>query len=159
MRKPAREKNSEAVRVKIAQWYRSGWTQALMAKELGLTQQTVCEHLKRIRAEWKQSRLEEFEAVAEVELEKLDAREAELIAAYERTPLENRTVELAAKLSDSVVNIVKRRCGIRGTDAPKKPDGSPVDADPMEPRQVLHERLRTRLNELIKAGLVRPGNN
>ena len=72
-------------RQQVAELYLRSWTQTTIAQRLGVTQPTVCEDLKRIRQQWRDSAIRDFDAAREEELQKLDLLEREAWAAWERS--------------------------------------------------------------------------
>ncbi len=72
-------------RRQVAELYLRSWTQTAIAERLGVTQPTICEDLKRIRQQWRESAIRDFDAAREQELQKLDLVEREAWAAWERS--------------------------------------------------------------------------
>jgi hypothetical protein len=72
-------------RKQVADLYVQGWSQTAIAEHVGISQATVCDDLKRIRAEWRQSMVRDFDEARSKELAKLDRIEREAWAAWERS--------------------------------------------------------------------------
>jgi hypothetical protein len=72
-------------RQQVADLYLQGWTQQKIADHLVINQKTVSSHLKRIRQEWRESAVRDFDLAREVELRKIDRVEREAWAAWERS--------------------------------------------------------------------------
>ncbi len=72
-------------RQQVAELYLRSWTQTAIAEHLGVAQPTICEDLKRIRQQWRDSAIRDFDAAREEELQKLDLLEREAWAAWERS--------------------------------------------------------------------------
>ena len=69
----------------VADLYLQGWTQTGIAEELGVAQPTVCDDLRRIRAEWRDSAVRDFDEARQLELMKLDRIEREAWSAWQRS--------------------------------------------------------------------------
>ncbi len=72
-------------RQQVAELYLRSWTQTAIAEHLGVAQPTICEDLKRIRQQWRDSAIRDFDAAREEELQKLDLLEREAWAAWKRS--------------------------------------------------------------------------
>jgi hypothetical protein len=72
-------------RQKVADLYLQGWTQQAIADHVGLNQKTISNDLKRIRQEWRESAVRDFDEAREVELKKIDRVEREAWAAWVRS--------------------------------------------------------------------------
>ena len=69
----------------VAELYVKGWFQTAIARELVISQPTVCQDLQAIRKQWRESAIRDFDAARELELQKLDRVEREAWAAWERS--------------------------------------------------------------------------
>jgi hypothetical protein len=72
-------------RQRVAELYVKGWFQTAIARELAMSQPTVCQDLQAIRKQWRESAIRDFDAARELELQKLDRVEREAWAAWERS--------------------------------------------------------------------------
>jgi predicted transcriptional regulator len=72
-------------RQQVAELYTKGWFQTAIARELSISQPTVCQDLQAIRKQWRESAIRDFDAARELELQKLDRVEREAWAAWERS--------------------------------------------------------------------------
>jgi IS30 family transposase len=79
-------------RQQVADLYLRSWTQTAIAERLSVTQPTICEDLKRIRRQWRESAIRDFDAAREQELQKLDLLEREAWAPPRESPPSCRTV-------------------------------------------------------------------
>ena len=59
-------------RQKVAELYLQSRTQVAIGRELGISQTTVCQDLRAIREQWRDSGVRDFDAARERELQKLD---------------------------------------------------------------------------------------
>ena len=69
----------------MAELYVKGWFQTAIARELAISQPTVCQDLQAIRKQWRESAIRDFDAARELELQKLNRVEREAWAAWERS--------------------------------------------------------------------------
>jgi hypothetical protein len=83
--KPSKQLAILKRRSTVADLYLQGWTQKAIAEELGVAQPTVCDDLKRIRAEWRDSAVRDFDEARQLELMKLDRIEREAWAAWDQS--------------------------------------------------------------------------
>lgn len=84
----------EAGKIRIAHLIRRGYTQAVIAEELGITPGRVSQVWKQIKQEWKEShRLEDVEAHINSRLEQLAETKMEAWKAWERSKEDARRVE------------------------------------------------------------------
>ncbi|HUE74826.1 MAG TPA: hypothetical protein VMP01_28420 [Pirellulaceae bacterium] len=72
-------------REKVADLYLQGHKQMAIAEMLGVGQGTICEDLKRVRQEWLESSVRNFDVAKEKELQKLDRVEREAWAEWDRS--------------------------------------------------------------------------
>jgi hypothetical protein len=72
-------------RQQVAELYVKGWFQSAIARELGVSQPTICQDLKAVYKEWRQSSIRDFDELRERELQKLDLVEREAWAAWQRS--------------------------------------------------------------------------
>jgi len=127
-------------RRRIADCYLSGWTQAAIAEELGVSQPTISLDLKALQKNWLESSLIDYNEAKAQELAKVDRLEREYWAAWEasKEDKETQTTEKAAgeKATRSKAQVrregqvgnpsflsgvqwcIERRCKILGIDAP-----------------------------------------
>lgn len=80
-------------RAQVAELYVQGWTQAAIAEHLSVAQPTVCTDLQRIQKEWRDSRVRDFDAARDLEIQKLDRLEREAWAAWERSQKPSQSAE------------------------------------------------------------------
>ncbi len=88
-------------RKNVAELYVQGWTQVAIADKLQIAQSTVCEDLQRLQKEWRESRLRDFDAVRELEIQKLDRLEREAWAAWERSQKPSQSAEFGDDTSNT----------------------------------------------------------
>jgi len=62
-----------------------GWNQTAIAEELGVAQPTICDDLRRVRAEWRESGVRDFDEARQLELMKLDRIEREAWSAWDQS--------------------------------------------------------------------------
>lgn len=161
-------------REKVAGMYRRGMLQSHIAKELGINQSNVSRDLKQIRSEWLDSRVRDFDAAKEIELQKIDEVERQSWAAWERSVgvVERRTTRKkdAGERSETEATVVKtyqagdprylknvldcieRRCKILGLDAPEKhadTDSKGNDLDRIDRINSLSKRLLAQRQNII----------
>lgn len=93
-RTPHEELQIQHRRQRVAELYLQGHPQAAIAKELAVSQSTISTDLKAISREWKNSRIRDFDAAVELELQKLRMLEREAWAGWNRSqqPLETTRV-------------------------------------------------------------------
>src|SRR3990172_5205421 len=72
-------------RRKVADMYLQHWTQTQIAEHLGVGQPTICEDLKHVREEWRNSAVRDFDLARQFELAKIDRIERESWAAWVST--------------------------------------------------------------------------
>ena len=72
-------------RHQVADLYLQSWTQAQIADHLGVSQTTICDDLKQVRKQWRESAVRRLRPGAEEELLKLERIEREAWAAWERS--------------------------------------------------------------------------
>lgn len=142
----------------VAELYLKGKVQALIAKEVGVTQQQVSNDLKAIRAAWLAAGIRDFDAIKSEQLAKLDVLETTYWDAWERsktqktrsttkrksTPVGDKKGE-AVTLEDEaalmredqvgdprylagVESVIDKRCKIFGFYSPVKIDVRDIDA-------------------------------
>lgn len=155
----------------VSDMYRRGVLQTDIAKEVGIDQATVSRDLKAIRAEWLESRVRDFDAAKEVELQKIDEVERQAWAGWERSVgvVERKTKRSRTKGSEkeheativeiqqagdsrflkTVLDCIERRCKIMGLDAPEKfaeTDSQGRDID----RKDREERVASMASQLLE---------
>lgn len=89
----ARKTEIASRRKTVAELYVQGWTQVQIAEKLNVTQTTICTDLQRLHKEWRESRLRDFDAARELEIQKLDRLEREAWAAWERSQKPSQSAE------------------------------------------------------------------
>ncbi|HEY4313615.1 MAG TPA: helix-turn-helix domain-containing protein [Pirellulales bacterium] len=72
-------------RRQVADLYLQRWTQSSIAERVGVDQSTVCDDLKYVRREWRDSAVRDFDLAQAEELQKLDRVEREAWAAWEQS--------------------------------------------------------------------------
>ena len=133
-----------------------GWAQVEIAQHLGVTQGTICNDLKVVRQQWRDSAVRDFDLAREEMLQSVDTVKREAWDAWERSkkPQQEATVEGEAPRQKTRKRIRNQngdpryleiilRCNvdqraILGLDAPTKiapttPDGKPLS---FEQRQI-----------------------
>jgi Homeodomain-like domain len=82
-------------RQQVAHLYLQNWTQAQIAEHLHVGQPTISADLRKIRQQWLQSGLRDFDSARELELQKIDLLDRESWAAWERSkkPTQSATVD------------------------------------------------------------------
>jgi hypothetical protein len=97
----------------VADLYLQSWTQMAIAQELGMAQATVCTDLKKIRKEWRESRIRDFDEAVARELEKIDRLEREAWEAWKRSrePLESTRVVSDGAGGKKAQKVVRQRDG------------------------------------------------
>ncbi|MHC4403967.1 MAG: terminase gpP N-terminus-related DNA-binding protein [Planctomycetota bacterium] len=84
-RTPQEDLRIEQRRQQVAELYLQGWSQAAIARELSVSQPTVSSDLQAIRAEWRESRVRDFDEAVGIELKKLECLEREAWSAWRRS--------------------------------------------------------------------------
>ena len=72
-------------REQAANLYVQGWKQDEIAKQIGVSQMTISNDIRKIQAMWRESAIRDFDMARELELRKLDRIEKEAWAAWERS--------------------------------------------------------------------------
>jgi hypothetical protein len=72
-------------RRRVVELYLKGFEQAAIARELHISQASVCRDLEAIDRDWRESTIRDFELVRNREVEKLDLVEREAWAAWQRS--------------------------------------------------------------------------
>lgn len=85
----------------VAELYIQGWTQTAIAEKLGIGQPAVCKDLQQIQREWRDSRIRDFDAARELELQKIDRLEREAWAAWERSQKPSQSAEFAGDANNT----------------------------------------------------------
>jgi hypothetical protein len=153
-------------REQITALYLKGWSQAAIAKELGISQSTVSDDLKYIRRKWEQSSIRNYDELRTRELHKLDFIESEAWAAWDRSqkPSQSATVTGEGngqqtkksmkhqvgdpRFLDQVSKCIAHRRAITGLDAPLQvADATPPPAETPEERRAKLEAIFKALTE------------
>ena len=156
-------------RQRVAELYIQGWTQTKIAAELNVTQGTISKDLKALQREWRESRIRDFDAARELELQRLDRLEREAWAAWLRSqePLESTKVlndasggKKAQKLTqhrdgdprflEQIHKCITSRRALLGLDAPTRIAPTSPDGEEAYHSHVMHELMR--LAEQTKNG-------
>lgn len=125
-------------RQEVAELHKKGWSQASIAKHLGVTQPTVSGDLKAIRQEWLRSSVRDFDLARATELQKLELVEREAHAGWERSqkPSQSAVIQGAGtqqptrktvrnqsgdpRFLDVLLKCIERRSEILGLNVPQK---------------------------------------
>ncbi len=144
-------------RQQVADLYLQGWTQVAIGEHLGVAQPTICDDLKHIRHEWRESTIRDFDAARDLELRKLDRVEREAWAAWERSqkPIQSAVVNgdgagqparksMKSRHGDLRALEIILKCGtsrraMLGLDAPVQI--APVTPDGQEPYRLAVESM------------------
>ena len=147
---------------KVAAMYVRGKVQADIAKELGVSRQTVTDDLAIIRTRWRESEIRDFDSLRSEQLAKVDTVEAEYWVEWERSKaqatrktserrdgVDRASVTVEDQTGDprylqGVERCIERRCKLLGLDAPTRsevsgPGGGPIVSEtrqPMTPEEV-----------------------
>lgn len=97
----ARKTEIQLRRKQVAELYIQGWTQCAIAEKLSVTQACVCIDLQKLQKEWRESRLRDFDAARELEIQKLDRLEREAWAAWERSQKPSQSAEFGDDTSNT----------------------------------------------------------
>lgn len=97
----ARKTEIQLRRKQVAELYIQGWTQCAIAEKLSVTQACVCIDLQKLQKEWRESRLRDFDAARELEIQKLDRLEREAWAAWERSQKPSQSAEFKDDASNT----------------------------------------------------------
>jgi predicted transcriptional regulator len=79
-------------RKQVGDLYVQGWTQAAIAAELGVTQATISNDLKKIQEAWREDAVHDFDLRREIELQKIDRVEREAWPACEDSKKRDHSV-------------------------------------------------------------------
>lgn len=147
-------------RALIAHYYVKGWAQATIAEEMGLSEELVSADLRRIRKEWRDSRIRDFDEAQSVELAKIDRLEREAWEAWEKSKSDRETSmqETGSGLNArsrvqfkkqgqtgnqayfaTIQWCIDRRCKLLGLDAPDKLDARVLTEN--APQGTIDERM------------------
>lgn len=107
----------EADRKETASLYLKGETQAAIGVRLGLSQQQIHYDLKRIRAAWLESALQDFDSKRAKELARLDHLETVAWTSFDKSSEDGPGDK---RFLDVVHKCIERRCKLFGLDAPDK---------------------------------------
>jgi len=100
-------------RQQVAQLYLQGWTQVRIAEHLGVAQPTICEDLKRLAAEWKESSLRDLDLARDIELKRVDSIQAEASEAWQKSkkPAQSAVVTGEGRADQKVRKTMKNQHG------------------------------------------------
>jgi IS30 family transposase len=143
--------------VTIADLYVKGYSQAAIAKEIGVSRSQIQYDLAEIRRRWVESTIRDFDAAKEAELKKLDSLEEEAWEAWRRSIGETKTTHAEIIDNDEkgrtskqkvikremngdprfmsiVQSCIQQRCKILGIEAANKhehsgPGGGPIQTE------------------------------
>lgn len=90
----------EQARARCADLYAKGWTQAAIAKEMGVAQSQVNYDLKILQNRWRESAMRSWDELRSEQLAKIDLAEREYWQGYERS-LKARTKERVGQTTGS----------------------------------------------------------
>jgi predicted transcriptional regulator len=137
----------EKDQVLIAEKTLKGFSQAMIAAELGITQQQVSKDLMKIRTQWKMEQTQHVDDIINKELQKCDLIEREAWQAWDRSCEEarRRIVKAIGKTSDK--NKEEKPSTIEQTTQTEQRDGDP---------QHLHTVLQSMSRRAKLLGLDRP---
>lgn len=125
-------------RQQVADLYLQRFTQATIAERLGVSQATVCNDLKKIRAEWRNSAIRDFDQSCELELRTIDWVQRESAEAWERSkkPAQSAVIHGDGTSSptrktlknqngdprflDAIQKCISARCALLGLNAPQR---------------------------------------
>lgn len=123
-------------RQQVADLYLQGWTQTAIAEQLHVAQPTVCDDLQRIRKEWRESAIRDFDETRAIELLKIDRVEREAWAAWQRSQQPSQSAVVTGdgpqkqtrrslkhqigdpRFLDQVSKCISQRRALLGLDAP-----------------------------------------
>lgn len=169
----------------VAELYVQGLTQMVIADRVGVSQPTISDDLKKIHIEWRESRIRDFDAARDLELQKLDRAESEAWEAWEKSKKPAQSAVVTGEGADQktrktmknqygdpryldvVLKCVAARRDLLGLDAPVQvapvmPDGKEpfrleIDAMSHEELRVL-KRLRNTVPQIMEAKVVNERN-
>ena len=136
-------------RQQVADLYLQRCTQVTIAERLNVSQATVCDDLKKIRAEWRESAIRDFDQSCELELRTIDWVQRESAEAWERSkkPTQSAVIHgdgtstptrkiLKNQIGDprfleQIHKCIASRRAILGLDAPQRLEHSGPDGGPM----------------------------
>jgi hypothetical protein len=133
----------------VADLYLQRFTQVAIAERLGISQATVCDDLKKIEAEWRNSAIRDFDKSRELELRTFDWLQRESGEAWERSkkPAQSAVIHgdgAAAptrktlknqngdpRFLEQIQRCIAGRCALLGLNAPQRlehsgPNGGPL---------------------------------
>jgi hypothetical protein len=100
-------------RQQVAELYLQGWTQTKIAEHLGVSQPLVCQDLKRICADWRESSIRDFDMAREIELRRIDYVHTEAAEAWEKSkkPAQSAVVTGEGSADQKVRKTMKNQHG------------------------------------------------
>ena len=96
-RTPQEDVRIEHRRTQVTELYLKGWTQAAIAKKLGVSQATISSDLKAMRKVWRDSGIRNFDEAIGEQLEKLQLLRREMWAEWERSKKSVETARITQK--------------------------------------------------------------
>ena len=179
MPKPDKHRRLEIVRRRqqVAELYVQGWSQSAIAERVGISQATVCDDLKCIRADWRQSAVRDFDQARDKELAKLDRIEREAWAAWERSQKPQQSAVIQGdgaqqptrktlknqngdpRYLELAMKCIAARRAILGLDAPQKlehtgAEGKPIAVTVESPNERAARIQAALLEEARRRGMV-----
>jgi predicted transcriptional regulator len=133
----------------VADLYLQRCTQVTIAERLGISQPTVCDDIKKIRAEWRNSAIRDFDQSCELELRTIDWLQREAAEAWERSkkPAQSAVIHGDGtsaptrktlknqngdpRYLDAIQKCIASRCALLGLNAPQRLEHSGPDGGPM----------------------------
>jgi predicted transcriptional regulator len=133
----------------VADLYLQRLTQVAIAERLGISQATVCDDLKKIQAEWRNSAIRDFDKSRELELRTFDWLQRESGEAWERSkkPAQSAVIHGDGtsaptrktlknqngdpRFLEQIQRCIAARCALLGLNAPQRlehsgPNGKPL---------------------------------
>jgi len=144
----------------VGRLYAQGQTLREIGKAVGRHEATICRDLEKIRCQWLESSIRDFDQAKADELAKIDNLEREHWEAWARSrkDKQSRTVEDSDKggskrsvreegqtgdprFLDGVLKCIERRCKLLGIDAPERKECSGPDGGPIQLTALSDEQL------------------
>ena len=145
-------------RKEVADLYVQGWKQVAIAARTGVAQPTICDDLKQIRIQWRESAIRDFDEARDLELQKIDRIERE---AWSQKPTQSVVVSGDGagqqnrksmknqigdpRFLDTVQKCIAQRRALLGLDVPAQ-----VVVHTNDARRMTVEERQVRLDEIAK---------